>query len=480
VQTPEQVAGLVGIDALAAGHRHHLALDEDTGTLYAWGHNGSGQVGAGGLRDVDDPVVVLTDVISMAAGDGFSLAVRDDNTVWAWGRNQHGQLGLGDTADRLSPVQIPGVAGAASVAAGGQHSLILLTGGSVLACGNNEFGQLGLGTTTSSSSPVAIPGLTGVTGCAAGYFHSAALASGNDVRVWGRNFEGQCGGGASSPTRYATPQVLTGWSGTASLLVCGYHFTLILTDDGSILGMGSNSDGQLDGAAEADQDVSPKVLVPQPVPLAPDLAAPTPDPMGFALPPAALDGNSITMTALEATDFSGPVQYLFESTGPGGGDSDWQASRVYVDAGLTTGVTYSYRVKARDAVGNETAFSAPAEAVAMEDVIKPSPDPMSFASQPIALGASSVTMTASEAFDAVGVEYYFENVSGGGNDSGWQDSVTYVDSGLLPGTEYGYRVQARDKSSNRNATAFSPVATATTDLTVDRGGSGEPRGAFCG
>ncbi len=142
VSTPVQVAGLTGIDAIAAGRRHFLALDADTGNLYAWGHNGSGQVGNGGLLDATTPAVVLTGVVSMSAGDGFSLAVKDDGSLWSWGRNAHGQLGLGDTVDRLTPTQVPGVITAAKVAAGGQHSLVLLTGGSVLATGNNDSDNL--------------------------------------------------------------------------------------------------------------------------------------------------------------------------------------------------------------------------------------------------------------------------------------------------------------------------------------------------
>jgi hypothetical protein len=370
VSTPIQVAGLSGIDAIAAGHRHYLALDADTGNLFAWGHNGSGQVGNGGLLDVTTPVVVLTDVSAMAAGDGFSLAVKSDQTLWAWGRNTHGQLGLGDTADRLTPTQVPGVSTAVAVAGGGQHSLILLGGGTMLATGNNGFGQLGLGATASVSTPTAIPGLSAVTAVSAGYFHSAAFAAGQ-VSVWGRNFEGQCGGGASSPVTHTSPQLLAGLSGTPTGVHCGYHFTLVELADGSVAGTGSNSDGQLDGSSVADQDSSQKILAPQMTPISPDLSPPSPNPMSFASPPASASATSITMTAATATDPSGPVEYLFVSTTPGANDSGWQIGTTYVDTGLTTGVSYTYQVKARDAAGNETEFSAPASATPETDTTPP-------------------------------------------------------------------------------------------------------------
>jgi hypothetical protein len=78
-------------------------------------------------------------------------------------------------------------------------------------------------------------------------------------------------------------------------------------------------------------------------------------------------------------------------------------------------------------------------------------------------------MTATTATDASGVEYYFTETSGnpGGDDSGWQDSPTYVDTGFLPGTQYTYTVTARDKSANQNTTAPSVAASPTTGCPAD-------------
>lgn len=97
------------------------------------------------------------------------------------------------------------------------------------------------------------------------------------------------------------------------------------------------------------------------------------------------------------------------------------------------------------------------------DTTPPTPDPMTWAVQPYATGSASISMTATTATDLNGVEYYFECTAGGGNDSGWQDSTTYEDTGLQPETQYTYRVKARDKSPNQNETAFSTTASATTD-----------------
>ncbi len=89
----------------------------------------------------------------------------------------------------------------------------------------------------------------------------------------------------------------------------------------------------------------------------------------------------------------------------------------------------------------------------LEDITPPGPAPsiLSMEFSP----PNSVTMTASDAYDVSGVEYYFKCISGGGNDSGWQDETLHTDVNLAPDTLYCYRVKARDKSPNHNETGWS-------------------------
>jgi len=89
------------------------------------------------------------------------------------------------------------------------------------------------------------------------------------------------------------------------------------------------------------------------------------------------------------------------------------------------------------------------------DLTPPTPEPMMFAAAPNPAGGNSITMTATTALDASGVEYYFMCVGGGGHSSGWQDSPTYTDTGLAEGVLYSYRVKARDKSTLHNTTESS-------------------------
>ena len=94
-----------------------------------------------------------------------------------------------------------------------------------------------------------------------------------------------------------------------------------------------------------------------------DLSAPTPDPMQWESPPDEVYGGGGTfdfwaeMTAAQATDPSGTVQYFFQCTTQSGFNSGWQDSRTYRVQLGRSGQGHRFRVKARDINGNETAFS---------------------------------------------------------------------------------------------------------------------------
>jgi hypothetical protein len=123
---------------------------------------------------------------------------------------------------------------------------------------------------------------------------------------------------------------------------------------------------------------------------------------------------------------------------------------------------YTIFVRGKDADNNWGAFSAVFLYINNTvDTDPPTPDPMTWAAVPYDAGPTSISMTASTASDASGVEYYFECLTVGGHDSGWRDSVTYEDTGLTTGVSYTYRVKARDKSPNQNETAWSTQESAT-------------------
>jgi C1A family cysteine protease/chitodextrinase len=194
-----------------------------------------------------------------------------------------------------------------------------------------------------------------------------------------------------------------------------------------------------------------------------DTEPPSPNPLTWASAPGAFDTTAITMQAINASDASGPVEYYFENT-TNGANSGWTTSALWQDSGLTTGQSYGYRVRARDAEGNLGDWSAEATAFPAADNTAPTPSPMTWSTPPATRSSGTITMTATAANDPAGVEYYFKNLSfpDGSHDSDWQDSPIYIDAGLTPETAYTYTVAARDTSSNRNETFASAEGSATT------------------
>lgn len=100
------------------------------------------------------------------------------------------------------------------------------------------------------------------------------------------------------------------------------------------------------------------------------------------------------------------------------------------------------------------------------DLIPPAPSPMTFATPPYNVSSTAIRMVATEAIDEdrSGVEYSFVCVHNGGNgsDSGWVEDPMYVDTELIPDSQYGYRLIARDQSPAHNATTYSEIGYAWT------------------
>ena len=98
------------------------------------------------------------------------------------------------------------------------------------------------------------------------------------------------------------------------------------------------------------------------------------------------------------------------------------------------------------------------------------PVTMTFATPPAVVNSNTVGMVATNATAGTGpIQYYFDETSGnpGGDDSGWQTSPTYQDSGLTPGLTYSYTVTARDGLLNANVPSglFSATPTVSGDIT---------------
>jgi len=87
-----------------------------------------------------------------------------------------------------------------------------------------------------------------------------------------------------------------------------------------------------------------------------DTTPPLPNPMAWSMEPYATGQTSIRMVAETAYDPHGVEYYFAETSGnPGGMDSDWQDGPTYENWGLEPGVTYKYKVRARDKSSRQNA-----------------------------------------------------------------------------------------------------------------------------
>jgi alpha-tubulin suppressor-like RCC1 family protein len=222
---PELVTMPAGVTfkQVSAGGSHSLALDSD-GNAYAWGDNGSGQLGDGLATDSHVPVAVTMPAnvtfTQVSAGSAHSLAVGSDGNAYAWGKNGDGQLGNSSITDShvAVPVSAPANVTFTQVSAGRGHSLAVDSNGNSYGWGYNAYGQLGNNSTTDSDAPVLVTLPAGVkfTHVSAGYLHSLALDSNGNIYAWGNNEVGQLGTNTLTeshvPVPVYAPVVVTGVS----------------------------------------------------------------------------------------------------------------------------------------------------------------------------------------------------------------------------------------------------------------------------
>ena len=152
--------GLLNTTKWHAAQRPYVGI----AVMLGWGSNDSGETAI----PAEIAAEIAGGVTAIAAGNDYSLALKNDGTVVGWGRNNEGQT------------TIPaGLTGVTAIAAGSNHSLALKNDGTVVGWGSNSYGK------------TTIPaGLTGVTAIAAGYNFSLALKSDGTVVAWGQYYNG--------------------------------------------------------------------------------------------------------------------------------------------------------------------------------------------------------------------------------------------------------------------------------------------------
>lgn len=384
--------------AIATGYDHSLGLKED-GSIAAWGDNYYGQC------ELPSP---NTGFVAIAAGFYHSLGVKENGSVVAWGRNEYGECNV------PSPNS-----GFVAVAASGDHSLGVKEDGSIVAWGQNNFGQCNPPSPNTGFKAVAagtyfslalkedgrivawgrnhygqckVPAPNeGFTAIGARWYHSLGLKEDGTIVGWGWNDRGWCDVPSPNsgfvaiavgdyhnlalrdlePPEPPTALVATAASASSvqlswqaakdNVAVTGYKVYRRGAEVGassttSYMDTGLQSSttysytvSAYDWMGNESQPSSPPVVVTT----LPDTEPPT---VPQNVQASARSITSILVSWTASTDNVGVTHYRVFRNGSFVGTNNWPN---YIDTGLESGATYSYTATACDAVGHESAHSAP-------------------------------------------------------------------------------------------------------------------------
>lgn len=142
---------------VSAGQLHSMALLDD-GSVYAWGNNDVGQLGDGTTTHHYSPLQLAPSPFgsqlpaSIYASYYQSMAIVPDGGLFAWGSNGSGQLGISPpSVSVLDPERLsyPGWTDKSVrlISGGAFHTIAVMHDESVYAWGANNYGQLGQGST---------------------------------------------------------------------------------------------------------------------------------------------------------------------------------------------------------------------------------------------------------------------------------------------------------------------------------------------
>ncbi|NOJ93814.1 PEGA domain-containing protein [Corallococcus coralloides] len=197
---PSGGGNLTDVVSVAAGEAFAVALKAD-GTVVEWGDLGGSRA----------PVPAgLSDVVAISAASNIAAALRRDGTVVAWGGSEY---------DRT---KVPaGLQDVVALSVSTYFSLALKADGTVVTWGRDQFGQV-------STPPQDLSGVTAIGG---NTFGSAAILSDGNLRGW------DFGASQDGYENVTDPVGFTDVRGGHDLLVA-------LRKDGSLRAWGRNDNGQ--------------------------------------------------------------------------------------------------------------------------------------------------------------------------------------------------------------------------------------------
>ncbi len=220
--SPVQVGADTDWAYVAAGTGVNVCGIKTDGTLWTWGDGRHGALGQNTGYSVhrSSPIQVGADTNwykaggPAATGYPFCTAIKTDGTLWAWGSNGTGNLGQNDTIKRSSPVQIGSDTDWADYGQNGYHVMLIKTNGTLWGLGQGDGGKLGNGSIFNVSSPVQIGALTNWAQTRVTKEVSVAVKTDGTLWAWGYGASGQLGDNTVYLVKNSPIQIgsLTTWS----------------------------------------------------------------------------------------------------------------------------------------------------------------------------------------------------------------------------------------------------------------------------
>jgi hypothetical protein len=222
------------------GENHSCAWKRQ-GSIYCWGENDGGELGAGNTNATLVPVPVqgLRDVKRVAARgedpQGHTCAVDGAGQLWCWGWNSAGQLGVGDTTNRSVPTHVSGLSNVVDVGVGYAHTCALDSSGAVYCWGSNNVGAVGnVDPDAGPNVPARLLTPADAVEISIGSEDGCLRTASGEVRCWGYNSYGEVGNGGSVPLETLTPAVMTGITDAWAISV-GTSFSCVFSRSQGVL-----------------------------------------------------------------------------------------------------------------------------------------------------------------------------------------------------------------------------------------------------
>ena len=198
-----------------------------------------------------------------------------------------------------------------------------------------------------------------------------------------------------------------------------------------------------------------------------DTTPPTP-PTGLTASP--LSGTQITLSWTASTDNVGVTGYQVERC-QGAGCTAFvliatPTTTSYGDPGLTPGTSYSYRVRATDAVGNLSGYSSVATATTTTpaDTTPPTATVTAPTEGATVAGTVTVTATATDNVGVVGVQFLLDGATLGTEDTSAPYSLAWNTTTAANGP-HQLAARARDAAGNQTTSLLVNVTVANADTT---------------